>query len=71
MGWHVASIEVMRNARNIVVQVLCMEDTNLRDPDVDGIILSFSGEGPRSRRYGRTTALRLVVEPLDEDEADE
>jgi hypothetical protein len=26
------------------------------------------GEGPRSRCYGRTTALRLFVQPCDEDE---
>jgi hypothetical protein len=31
----------------------------------------FSGEGPRSRRYGRTAALRLLVQPCDEvDDAD-
>jgi hypothetical protein len=30
----------------------------------------FSGEGPRSRRYGRTAALRLIVQPYDEDEDD-
>jgi hypothetical protein len=28
----------------------------------------FYGEGPRSRCYGRTTALRLFVQPYDEDE---
>jgi hypothetical protein len=28
----------------------------------------FSGEGPRSRRYGRTAALRLTVQPCDEDD---
>jgi hypothetical protein len=26
------------------------------------------GEGPRSRCYGRTTALRLFVQPYDDDE---
>jgi hypothetical protein len=31
---------------------------------------SFSGEGPRSRRYGRTAALRLIVQPYGEDEDD-
>jgi hypothetical protein len=31
----------------------------------------FSGEGHRSRRYGRTAALRLIVQPYDEgDEND-
>jgi hypothetical protein len=27
-------------------------------------------EGPRSRRYGHTAALRLIVQPCDEDEDD-
>jgi hypothetical protein len=30
----------------------------------------FSVEGPRSRRYGRTAALRLIVQPYDEDDDD-
>jgi hypothetical protein len=30
----------------------------------------FSDEGPCSRRYGRTAALRLIVQPYDEDEDD-
>jgi hypothetical protein len=28
----------------------------------------FIIEGPRSRCYGRTAALRLIVQPCDEDE---
>jgi hypothetical protein len=28
----------------------------------------FFGEGPRSRCYGRTAALRLIVQHCDEDE---
>jgi hypothetical protein len=32
---------------------------------------SFSGEGPCSRRYGRTAALRLIVQPYDEDDDDD
>jgi hypothetical protein len=31
----------------------------------------LSGEGPRSRRYGRTAALRLIVQPCDEDDDDD
>jgi hypothetical protein len=31
-------------------------------------IIFLRGEGPRSRCYGRTTALRLFVQPCDEDE---
>jgi hypothetical protein len=31
----------------------------------------LSGEGPRSRRYGRTEALWLIVQPCDEDEDDD
>jgi hypothetical protein len=32
------------------------------------MLIFFNGEGPRSRCYGRTTALRLFVQPYDEDE---
>jgi hypothetical protein len=28
-------------------------------------------EGPRSRRYGRTAAMGLIVQPYDEDEDDD
>jgi hypothetical protein len=31
----------------------------------------FSSEGPRSRRYGRTAALRLIVQPCDEGDDDD
>jgi hypothetical protein len=31
-------------------------------------LVFFCGKGPRSRSYGRTTALRLIVQPCDEDE---
>jgi hypothetical protein len=30
------------------------------------IILFFSGEGPRSRRYGRAAAMTLIVQAYDE-----
>jgi hypothetical protein len=30
--------------------------------------LSVLWRGPRSRRYGRTTTLRLLVQPYDEEE---
>jgi hypothetical protein len=28
----------------------------------------LSGEGPHSRRYGRIAAVRLIVQPCDEDD---
>jgi hypothetical protein len=31
-------------------------------------LFCLHGEGPRSRCYGRTTALRLFVQPYDDDE---
>jgi hypothetical protein len=37
----------------------------------DLFLYFFSGEGPRSRRYGRTAALRLIVQPCDEDADDD
>jgi hypothetical protein len=33
------------------------------------MLVSFCGEGPRSRSYKRTAALRLLVQPCDEDES--
>jgi hypothetical protein len=32
------------------------------------VINYFCGEGRRSRRYGRTAALRIIVHPCDEDD---
>jgi hypothetical protein len=32
------------------------------------VLVFFNGEGPCSRRYGRTAAMRLIVQPYDEDE---
>jgi hypothetical protein len=34
-------------------------------------VSTVSGEGPRSRRYGRTAALRLLVQTYDENEDDD
>jgi hypothetical protein len=38
---------------------------------LSGDCFFLSGEGPRSRRYGRTAALRLLVQPNDEDDDDD
>jgi hypothetical protein len=35
---------------------------------VYSLYISFCGEGPRSRCCGRTTVLRLIVQPCDEDD---
>jgi hypothetical protein len=35
---------------------------------IDPYLSFFCGEGPRSRCYGRTAALRLIVQPCDEDD---
>jgi hypothetical protein len=32
------------------------------------VIAVFYGEGPRSRCYGHTAALRFIVQPCDEDD---
>jgi hypothetical protein len=34
------------------------------------LYIFFCGEGSRSRRCGRTAAMRLIVQPYDEDEDD-
>jgi hypothetical protein len=31
----------------------------------------FCGEGPYSRRYGRAAALRLILQPCDENDDDD
>jgi hypothetical protein len=31
-------------------------------------LVFLCGEGPRSRNYGRTAALRIIVQPCDEDD---
>jgi hypothetical protein len=31
----------------------------------------FNGDGPRSRHYGHTAAMGLLVQPYDEDEDDD
>jgi hypothetical protein len=33
-------------------------------------VVFLSGERPRSRRYGRTTAMRLIVQPYGDDDDD-
>jgi hypothetical protein len=39
-----------------------------KDRRCNGYVLAgVTGEGPRSRRYGRNAALRLFVQPYDED----
>jgi hypothetical protein len=35
-----------------------------------GSFFGGDSEGPRSRRYGRTAALKLLVQPCDEDDDD-
>jgi hypothetical protein len=35
---------------------------------LEAFTVFFCGEGPRSRSYGRTAALRLTVQSCDEDE---
>ena len=42
--------------------------SRLRQSAGSSHIKFFFGEGPCSRSYGRTAALRLIVQPCDEDE---
>jgi hypothetical protein len=48
-----------------------MEETCIHISLLFFLIFFFCGEGPRSRSYGRTAALRLIVQPYDEDEDDD
>jgi hypothetical protein len=47
-----------------------MKIESLKEILTDNFIF-FSGEGPRSRRYGRTAALSLLEQPYDEDDDDD
>ena len=52
----------------------CNRKTQLRRVCLENVIAAlffFCGEGPRSRCYGPTAALRLIVQPCDEDEEKE
>jgi hypothetical protein len=44
---------------------------NLQTVNFFPFLCFFSAKGPRSRRYGRTAALRLLVQPCDEDDDDD
>jgi hypothetical protein len=46
--------------------VCCLRTINIARFQV--FILFYFFEGPRSRCYGRTAALRLIVQPCDEDD---
>jgi hypothetical protein len=35
------------------------------------ILTFFSGEGPRSRRYGRAAAMRFIVRPYEDEDDDD
>jgi hypothetical protein len=53
----------------VVYEKLCVTATVRRCVQVNYCCRRFfSGEGPRSGRYGRTAAVRLIVQPYDEDE---
>jgi hypothetical protein len=52
---------------NAVTNLRCSARTLLNGVS----LLIFCGEGPRNRRYGRTAALRLLMQPCDEDDDDD
>jgi hypothetical protein len=51
-------------SENLLRHLICFDTVVYRST------FFLSGEGSRSRRYGRTAALRLTVQPYDEDEDD-
>jgi hypothetical protein len=54
--------QVLQNISSVILQMLVKTTLRKRHS---------SGEGPRSRRYGRTAALRLLVQACDEDDDDD
>jgi hypothetical protein len=46
----------------VLLLLLCIMDHKLLS------CVFFSGEGPRSRRYGHTAAMKLIAQPYDEDD---
>jgi hypothetical protein len=51
----------------ITVEVLVSNDVTMKYTSYV-FVFFLHGEGPRSRCYGRTTTLRLFVQPCDEDD---
>jgi hypothetical protein len=56
--------------KNTEIQPQLLHDS-FRAPIFFVLVFFFSGEGPRSRRYGRTAILRLLAQPCDEDDDDD
>jgi hypothetical protein len=53
-----------------MISVYCAVRIESSTDYVSTLRVVFCSEGPRSRRYGRTAALRLLVQPCDEDDDD-
>jgi hypothetical protein len=86
-GYEIVLLELPRLAPLALTPQLCNEGTKVEQTNwmfsyhekkyvitkQGRFLIGFfcSGEGPRSRRYGRTAALRLHVQPCDEDEDDD
>jgi hypothetical protein len=53
--------------------ILSQKSWKVLEPKINHLRHSgfLSGEGPRSRRYGRTAALRFLVQPCDEGDDDD
>jgi hypothetical protein len=67
------SFDHPNNIRKVIqaisTNVYCFEATYFHKVAISTTFFFFLvGEGPRSRCYGRTAALRLIVQPCDEDE---
>jgi hypothetical protein len=52
----------------IQITALTKKETKTIYKNLSSLFFLFGIEGPRSRSYGRTAALRLIVQPCDENE---
>ena len=68
--WRVLVKTVMsRRVSQVLGDFLTLSDELLASQEgLCSVHFFFCGEGPRSRCYGHTAALRLIVQPCDEDE---
>jgi hypothetical protein len=69
---HILMVHLLLEGKAKYCVLSCISST-IFSPTMCRILLPFffSGEGPRSRRYGRTAAVRLLVQPCDEDDDDD
>jgi hypothetical protein len=62
--------EVTQKSHNNTQHSPCFDKDSYRAHPDTILDFLFCGDGPRSSCYGRTAALRLIVQPCDEEKHD-